>query len=74
MPTSHRSGIFVIFVILLGRTEDIERNGYTFTDGCGEMSLDIAQQVTQVLGVSDSYQSQPDKVNTIISTLQCSKK
>ncbi len=56
--------------ILLGKSDDIARNGYNFTDGCGEMSLGVAQQVTKTLDILDTYQSQPDKVNAVNSLIK----
>ena len=45
--------------------DDIENNGYNFTDGCGEMSLDVAEKVVENLSLK-TYQTlnQKHKVGT----------
>lgn len=42
----------------VSRVEDVERNGYTFTDGCGYISPAVAQQVAQHLGISEKFKHQ----------------
>ena len=37
----------------LQKVPDIERNGYCFTDGCGEISLDLAEKISEELKLDD---------------------
>ncbi len=37
--------------VFAGKVEDIESSGYNFTDGCGDMSLEVARRVVQELKV-----------------------
>ena len=56
---------FVFTIFCTGSVDDIENNGYNFTDGCGEMSLDVAQKVVENLSLK-TYQTlnQKHKVGT----------
>ena len=40
-------------------TADIERNGYTFTDGVGKLSLFLAQMAAQDLGLHNAFTDPP---------------
>ena len=37
------------------RIDDVERNDYTFTDGCGHISPALARKITEHLGISKKY-------------------
>jgi RNA-dependent RNA polymerase len=39
--------------------DDIERNGYTFTDGVGKLSLFLAQMAAQDLGLQNAFDDPP---------------
>lgn len=39
--------------------EDIVRNGYTFTDGVGKISLDLAQHIAQEFGHPNAFEDPP---------------
>lgn len=47
------------------RIDDVERNGYTFTDGCGYISPDLAEKVTACLGIAEKYQHQMYKYPSV---------
>ena len=40
------------------RIDDVERNDYTFTDGCGHISPALARKITEHLGISKKYTHQ----------------
>ena len=40
------------------RISDVERNDYTFTDGCGYISPVLAKKITEHLGISEKYEHQ----------------
>ena len=40
------------------RIDDVERNGYTFTDGCGYISPGLAKKITEHLRISKKYEHQ----------------
>ena len=40
------------------RISDVERNGYTFTDGCGYISPSLAEKITEYFGISEKYRHQ----------------
>ncbi|XP_028415349.1 uncharacterized protein LOC114538372 [Dendronephthya gigantea] len=42
----------------ISRIGDVERKGYTFTDGCGYISPGVAQQVVTCLGISEKFKHQ----------------
>lgn len=45
--------------------DDVERNGYNFTDGCGKVSIKTAEALTKSLGVGHLYSHQEVKVPSV---------
>jgi regulator of nonsense transcripts 1 len=42
----------------ISRINDVERDDYTFTDGCGYISPVLAKRITEHLGISEKYKHQ----------------
>ena len=47
------------------KINDVERNGYNFTDGCGKVSFQTAKVVTEALGIGHLYEHQELKVPSV---------
>ncbi|KAI8492821.1 hypothetical protein Bbelb_294180 [Branchiostoma belcheri] len=50
----------------IDHTKDIERNGFTFTDGCGFISVACARKIMDVKDISERYRHQDPPVPSVI--------
>lgn len=51
--------------------EDIERNGFTFTDGVGKLSLFLAQMAAQDLGLQNTFNDLPSLYQFRLGSCKC---
>jgi hypothetical protein len=47
------------------KIDDVKRNGYNFTDGCGKVSFQTAEELTEALGIGHLYVHQEPKVPSV---------